>query len=119
MFYKFGDTKNDRVSGRQEYKTTQSLELAISNGTTALENDANDQLNLQDATNNFNKSTRSSLPEKEDEKEVTLKNSTESLKGRKLVINGFERGIFPKRTANVFDDGYHHAYDDELRSEGT
>ena len=57
--------------------------LAISNGTTTLENSANDQVYLKDANNNLKKSTRPWLQEKIYGKELTLKNVNDLLKGRR------------------------------------
>ena len=59
------------------------------------------------------------LQEEIDEKEQTLKNTTELLKIRQWVINAFESGIFPTKTVNVFDDvDVDYFYDGELYPEG-
>ena len=53
LLYKTGDTKKDRVYDFRKYRTMHSFGIAISNGTTTLENTYNDLMYLKDAINNF------------------------------------------------------------------
>ena len=69
--------------------------LAILNGTTTVENAANDQVYLKDAIDNFKKYSKPRLPEKISEKELTLKNTNDLLTRREWLINAFESEIFP------------------------
>lgn len=63
----------------------QSLGVSILNGTIALENSINDQVYLKEAINNLRNSTGPRLPEKIDEKELTLENANEILTGRQRL----------------------------------
>ena len=56
---------------------------------------------LIDAINCFKKSTRARLSEKIYEKDVTLKNTNELIKGKQWVIKAFESGTFSLKTSLV------------------
>lgn len=74
-------------------KTILSLGLAISSGTTTLNNVANDEVYLKDQIYNFEKSTRPRLPGKRNEKELTLKNKIDFVKKRQWLVNAFKSRI--------------------------
>ena len=79
----------------------QSLGWSISNETLTLENAVNYQVYLIDAINCFKKSMRARLSEKIYEKDVTLKNTNELIKGKQWVIKAFESGTFSLKTSIV------------------
>ena len=54
---------------------------------------------------------RSRLQENINEKELTLKNSTQLLKGRQWVINAFDSGILSVKGVNVNNNNeYDHSF---------
>ena len=95
LLYKNSDTIKNRVYDFRKCKTIQCFRLAISNGTTTLENTVDDQAYLKDAIHEFKKSTRIRLIEKINEKELTPNNANDRLIRRRYVITAFESGIFP------------------------
>ena len=56
LTHKTGNTKNDKINDFQKCKTMQSYGKDISNGTTTLDSTSDDQVNIKNATDNFNKS---------------------------------------------------------------
>ena len=75
-----------------------SFGIGIFNGTSTLGIANNNQLNLKNTNYNFKKSTRPRVQKKkQNEKELTALNVEGLLKGKKWVINAFEREIFPMK----------------------
>lgn len=88
------DKKSREVLIEKIYsKTILSLGLAISSGTTTLDNVANDEVYLKDQIYNFEKSIRPRLPGKRNEKELTLKNKIDFVKKRQWLVNAFKNRI--------------------------
>ena len=98
----------------QDVKTLRSFDRYIISDNITLNDAQGEHIKLKYTIDNFSISTGQKTQNKNDEKDLTLMNVHELLRGRQISINVYKSRIFQIKNINI-DDNYYF-YDDEVDS---
>lgn len=98
----------------QDVKTLRSFDRYIISDNITLNDAQGEHIKLKYTIDNFSISTGRKTQNKNDEKDLTLMNVHELLRGRQISINVYKSRIFQIKNINI-DDNYYF-YDDEVDS---
>lgn len=98
----------------QDVKTLRSFDRYIISDNITLNDAQGEHIKLKYTIDNFSISTGRKTQNKNDEKDLTLMNVHELLRGRQISINVYKSRIFQIKNVNI-DDNYYF-YDDEVDS---
>ena len=116
LVYKTNDKKKMRhlIFNFQDVKTLRSFDRYIISDNITLNDAQGEHIKLKYTIDNFSISTGRKTQNKNDEKDLTLMNVHELLRGRQISINVYKSRIFQIKNINI-DDNYYF-YDDEVDS---